>query len=106
MDSCELIRSQFELQSDYAAGVALDYMAEVSEQLQAPGEQNERFFRLLLAALDYLREERANGLWPVVTYFTPVGSPVVGFPAGLASKSGLQEHCGRYAEAASRAVDT
>ena len=26
LDSCELIRSQFELQSDYAAGVALDYI--------------------------------------------------------------------------------
>ena len=33
LDSCELIRSQFDLVSDYWAGVALDYFAEVTEQL-------------------------------------------------------------------------
>ena len=70
LDSCELIRSQFELQSDYAVGVALDFLAEVSEQLLAPGEQSERFFRLMLATLDYLHEEKAGGLWPAVTYFS------------------------------------
>jgi DNA repair protein RecO (recombination protein O) len=70
LDSCELIRSQFELQSDYAAGVALDYIAEVSEQLLAPGEQSERFFRLIIATLDYLRAERAGGLWLAATYFS------------------------------------
>jgi len=68
--SCELIGSPFELQSDYGTGVGLDYLAEVSEQLLAPGEQNERFFRLLVALLDYLRAESAGGLWPAVTYFT------------------------------------
>src|SRR5262249_46454605 len=31
LDSCELIRSQFGLVSDYQAGVALDYLAEVSD---------------------------------------------------------------------------
>ena len=70
LDSCELIRSPFELQSDYAAGVVLDYMAEVSEQLLAPGEQNERFFRLLLAMVDYLRAAGPEGLWRAVSYFT------------------------------------
>ena len=33
LDSCELIRSQFDLVSDYWAGVALDYFAESAEQL-------------------------------------------------------------------------
>ena len=83
LDSCELIRSQFELQSDYAAGVALDYIAEVSEQLLAPGEQSERFFRLIVATLDYLRAERAGGLWPAVTYFSLWAVRLSGFLPAL-----------------------
>src|ERR1044071_1793203 len=55
LDSCELIRSQFSLVSDYYAGVALDYFAEVADQLLPSAEPNEKFFRLLLAVLDYLR---------------------------------------------------
>src|SRR5437867_10568559 len=46
LDSCELIRSQFGLLSDYSAGVALDYLAEVSEQLLPSAEPSEKFFRL------------------------------------------------------------
>ena len=41
LDSCELIHSQFDLVSDYAAGVALDYIAEVCEHLLPPEESNE-----------------------------------------------------------------
>jgi len=33
LESCELIRSQFGLVSEYWAGVALDYFAEISEHL-------------------------------------------------------------------------
>jgi DNA repair protein RecO (recombination protein O) len=83
LDSCELIRSRFELQSDYAVGVALDYLAEVAEQLLAPAEQNERFFRLLLSVLDYLQAARASGLWPAVTYFTLWAVRLSGFLPGL-----------------------
>ena len=83
LDSCELIQSQFELQSDYAVGVGLDYIAEVSEQLLAPGEQNDRFFRLLAATLDYLREARAGGLWPAVTYFSLWAVRLSGFLPAL-----------------------
>jgi DNA repair protein RecO (recombination protein O) len=83
LDSCELIRSQFDLQSDYAAGVALDYIAEISEQLLAPGEQHERFFRLILATLDYLRVERVSGLWPAVTYFSLWAVRLSGFLPAL-----------------------
>jgi len=68
LDSCELIRSQFDLVSDYRAGVALDYFAEVSEQMLPPAEPNEKFFRLLLAVLDDLRT--AGGAWRAVTYFS------------------------------------
>ncbi len=67
LDSCELIRSQFGLVSDYWAGVALDYFAEVSEQLLPPAEPNERFFRLLLAVLGSLQ---AGEPWRAVTYFS------------------------------------
>ncbi len=69
LDSCELITSQFALASDYAAGVALDFVAEVSEQLLPPAESSERFFRLLLAVLDYLRVRQGEGVWQAMTYF-------------------------------------
>jgi len=70
LSSCELIHSTFELARDYPVGVALDYMAEVSDQLLPPGEQNERFFRLMLVTLEYLRNWKVTGLWPALTYFT------------------------------------
>jgi DNA repair protein RecO (recombination protein O) len=66
--SCELIRSQFDLVQDYGASVALDYLAEVSDQLLPPAEANERFFRLLIAVLEQLH---AGGeIWAAVLYFT------------------------------------
>ena len=70
LDGCELIRSQFGLASDYWAGVALDYFAEVTEQMLPDAEPNEKFFRLLLAVLDYLRSAAGNGAWRAVTYFS------------------------------------
>ena len=70
LDSCELIQSQFGLLGDYASGVALDYIAEVSENLLPAGEPNERFFRLLLTALEHLRGSPAGAIWPAVNYFS------------------------------------
>ena len=74
LDSCELIRSQFDLVSDYWASVALDYFAEVSEQMLPAAEPNEKFFRLLLAVLESLRPagaaEDAGRVWRAVTYFS------------------------------------
>ena len=70
LNSCDLIHSQFSLAGDYASGVALDYLAEVSEQLLPPAEPGERFFRLLLAVLEHLRGRGSEGVWPVVTYFS------------------------------------
>lgn len=71
LDSCELIRSQFDLVSDYWASVALDYFAEVSEQMLPAAEPNEKFFRLLLAVLENLRAAGKGGkVWPAVTYFS------------------------------------
>jgi DNA repair protein RecO (recombination protein O) len=76
LDSCELIRSQFGLVSDFATSVALDYFAEASELLLPAAEPSEKFFRLLLAVLASLRpaagEEngRSGRVWRAVTYFS------------------------------------
>jgi DNA repair protein RecO (recombination protein O) len=71
LDSCELIRSQFSLVSDYTSSVALDYIAEVSDQLLPPEEANEKFFRLMLVVLESLQSRDCPGpVWRGVTYFS------------------------------------
>jgi DNA repair protein RecO (recombination protein O) len=70
LDSCELIHSQFGLVSDYKAGVALDFFAEVGDQLLPAAEPSERFFRLMLAVLEQLQSAGAGAVWPAVTYFS------------------------------------
>src|SRR5689334_11196909 len=69
LDSCELIQSQFRLAGDYRAGIALDFMAEVTEQMLPPAEPNERYFRLLLAVLEHLRGQEPGAVWRGTTYF-------------------------------------
>lgn len=70
LDSCELIRSQFGLVTDYQASVALDFFAEISEQLLPPAEPAEKFFRLLLAVLDSMREDGGQAVARAVNYFS------------------------------------
>jgi DNA repair protein RecO (recombination protein O) len=70
MDSCELIQSQFGVLGSYDAGVALDFIAEVSDQLLPAAEPNERFYRLIAAVLADLRANPASGVWRAVTYFS------------------------------------
>jgi DNA repair protein RecO (recombination protein O) len=67
LNSCELLQSQFNLASNYESSVALDYLAEVTEQLLPPNETNQRHFRLLIAALDHLHS--GGSAWAAVTYF-------------------------------------
>jgi DNA repair protein RecO (recombination protein O) len=69
LDSCELIHSQFSLASDYQAGVALDFLAEVTDQILPPAEPNEKYFRLLLAVLEHLRSPAPGKVWRAATYF-------------------------------------
>jgi len=79
LDSCELIDSQLSVITA-SLGAALDYLAEVSDRLLPDQEANDRYFRLLLLVLDYLRGgARAEGpvgsvtagfLWPAMTYFS------------------------------------
>jgi DNA repair protein RecO (recombination protein O) len=68
LTGCELIESHFNVQSDYARGVALDYFTEVAEQLLPPHEANEKFFRLMKTALDYISQ--GGDTWCAVLYFS------------------------------------
>ena len=70
IDNCELIQSQFGVSGSWDASVALDYFAEVSDQLLPPNEPNDRFFRLVAAVLADLRANPTSGVWRSVTYFT------------------------------------
>ncbi len=80
---CDLIHSPFSIASDYDAGVALDYMAEVADVLLPANEVNERFFRLLVAMLKDL--ESGMPPWRAVLYFSVwavrlagiLGNPIV-----------------------------
>ena len=69
LEACEMIHSHFGLHGDLTVSVALDFIAEVSEQFLPPAEVNEKFFRLLLTVLEHLRESAQN-LWRAVTYFS------------------------------------
>jgi len=92
LDSCELIRSQFGLVSDYWPGVALDYFAEVSEQLLPNAEPNEKFFRLLVAVLESLSATRGRG--PSVAgggVLFAMGGAAFRMAAGVACMSRLRD---------------
>jgi DNA repair protein RecO (recombination protein O) len=77
LDNCELIRSQFDLSSNYEAGIALDFMAEVAEQLLPPSEANDRFYRLIAAVLDDVH--RRGETWMAVLYFSVWAVRLSGF---------------------------
>lgn len=70
IDSCELVHSQFALTSDFAAACALDFFAEVSEQLLPAAEPGEKYFRLLSACLEHMRAGGPGAVWKAVTYFS------------------------------------
>ncbi len=79
LNSCDLVQSQFDLLSDFEAGVALDFVAEVSEHLLPPHEANERFFRLLTTTLDYMRTKQPGCFWQAITYFSLWATRLSGF---------------------------
>ena len=70
INSSDLLQSQFSLMSDYWAGIALDFIAEVSEQLLPAAEPNERYFRLVEAVLKHLRSGEPGAVWRGILYFT------------------------------------
>ena len=79
LNSCELIRSQFDLLSNFEAGVALDFIAEVSDQLLPPHEPNEHFFRLLITSLEHMHLETHGCVWRAVNYFSLWATRLSGF---------------------------
>ncbi len=68
LNSCELLHRQFPLATSFETSVAMDYLAEVADQMLPPGEVNERQFRLMLSVLEYLRQ--GGSPWAAVSYFT------------------------------------
>lgn len=55
INSAEIVESFFEMQKEYRAQVAAQYVAEVAERFLPEREVNERAFRLLLAVLRALK---------------------------------------------------
>ena len=70
VDSCELLSSQFSLLSDFSASCALDFFAEVTEQILPPAEPSEKYFRLLTAVLQHMHSGTPGAVWQAVTYFS------------------------------------
>ncbi len=85
LNSCDLLQSQFDLLSDFDASVALDYVAEVSEQMLPPHEPNERFFRLVTAVLGHMHERTPGCIWTAITYFSLWATRLSGFLPDLAT---------------------
>jgi DNA repair protein RecO (recombination protein O) len=86
LNSCDLVQSQFDLLDCFDASVALDYVAEVSEQMLPPHEPNERFFRLIGAVLSYMHERAPGAIWASITYFSLWATRLSGFLPDLASE--------------------
>ena len=85
LNSCELVQSQFDLLSNFEVGVALDYVAEVSDHMLPPHEPNERFFRLLGAVLTHMHEGANGAAWAAITYFSVWATKLSGFLPDLAT---------------------
>lgn len=82
IDYCELVESFFDLQGDYNSGVAVAYLAEVTEQLMPEHQPQDSFFRLLLLALQEIR--RQSTVWGALTYFDLWAVRLGGFLPDLA----------------------
>ncbi len=91
LNSCELLRSQFNLLSSFEAGVALDYLAEVSDQLLPPHEPSEHFFRLLTTTLEHLHTETEGRVWRAIMYFSTWATRLSGFLPDLSAQPRLSE---------------
>lgn len=68
LTSCEMISSPFDLGSDYDRSLALDFMTEAAEHLLPAHEPNEKFFRLMIAVVAYLKS--GGSVWAAVLYFS------------------------------------
>ena len=77
LESCELLESFFDAQSNYDVAVAFGHVAEVSEQLLPEREANDAFFRLILLVIEEIR--RTNEIWRPLTYFDLWAVNLAGF---------------------------
>ncbi len=93
IDSCDLLHSQFAVLNDFASACALDFFAEVSEQLLPAAEPNEKYFRLITTVLEHLKD-RGNP-WRAVTYFSVWAVKLAGLLPDLHACLG----CGLWLEA-------
>ena len=86
VESCELLQSYFELQSDYASGVASGYVAEVCEQMLPEHDASDPFFRLVLLVMNEMRQ--GGQIWRPLTYFDLWAVTLAGFlpPLELCSR--------------------
>jgi DNA repair protein RecO (recombination protein O) len=96
IDSCEILHSQFAVLNDFASACALDFFAEVSEQLLPAAEANEKYFRLITVVLDDLR---TGNSWRAVTYFSVWAVRL----AGLLPELHVCLGCGSWLEGPERA---
>lgn len=79
IDGIELMQSQFAVVSDFTAACALDYLAEVSEQILPAMEPSEKHFRLLATVLEHMRTAEPGAIWRGVTYFSVWAVRLAGF---------------------------
>jgi len=121
IDSCDLVQSQFQLIADFTLACALDYIAEVSEQLLPAAEPNEKYFRLMVAVLDHLHSGAGGAAWRATTYFGLWALKLSGFLPSLTRCSAcglspddsgvsgrtyyLRHHAGLYCHDCRRALD-
>lgn len=77
LESCELLDSFFDAQSDYPTAVAFGHVAEVAEQLLPEREENDAFFRLILLVIEEIR--RTCEIWRPLTYFDLWAVSLAGF---------------------------
>jgi DNA repair protein RecO (recombination protein O) len=70
VDSCELLASRFSLLGDFSASCALDFLAEVTEQMLPPAEPAEKYFRLLATVIEHMHSGKSGAVWQAVTYFS------------------------------------
>jgi len=90
LESCELLDSFFDAQSNYDVAVAFGHVAEVAEQLLPEREANDAFFRLILLVIEEMR--RTGEIWRPLTYFDLWAVHLAGFLPPL-------EQCLRCGEA-------
>jgi DNA repair protein RecO (recombination protein O) len=85
LNSCDLLQSQFSLLTDFESSVALDFLAEVSDHLLPEHEPNERFFRLLATALDFMHARSPGAGFAALTYFALWATRLSGFLPDLSA---------------------